>query len=189
MPAAEVWLNVNGVGMNTQAGLVTVAEFLRLPDPKEGHYELRHGEVVLVPPPKLKHEDIQDRIQVILKSLTAGRGRARMEMAFRPSPEFEFWRADVGYFSLERTVVDDDGYLAGAPDLVVEVLSPSNTALEMNDRMRICLDHGCRSFWVVDPVAQTVSVTEGDITRHYTADSVFHCDVLNATVSVREFFQ
>jgi hypothetical protein len=34
--------------MSTHAGLVTVAEFLRLPDPKEGHYELRHGEVVLV---------------------------------------------------------------------------------------------------------------------------------------------
>jgi Uma2 family endonuclease len=176
--------------MSTQPGLVTVAEFLRLPDPKEGHYELHHGEVVLVPPPKWRHEETQDRIQVILKRLSDGQGRARMEMAFRPSPEFEFWRADVAFLSPERvSEVDEDGYLAGAPDIVVEVLSPSNTSLEMNERMKICLDNGCRSFWVVDPVAESVSVTEAKITRHYGIDASFHCDVLNATVTVREFFE
>jgi Uma2 family endonuclease len=38
--------------MTTKTGLVTVEEFLKLPEPREGHYELHHGEVVLVPPPK-----------------------------------------------------------------------------------------------------------------------------------------
>src|SRR5579883_1910232 len=129
--------------MSTQAGLVTVAEFLRLPDPKEGHYELRHGEVVLVPPPKWIHEETQDRIQMILKRLRGGQGRARMQMAFRPTSEYEFWRADVGYVSPERAAAtEEDGYLEGAPDIVVEVLSPSNTADEINDRITVCLANG-----------------------------------------------
>lgn len=176
--------------MNTQAGLVTVAEFLRLPDPKEGHYELRHGEVVLAPPPKWEHHLIQLRIQMLIMSLMRGIGIAGVETPFRPAPEYEVWVADVAFIAAERVAtIPGDGYLEGAPDLVAEVLSPSNTADGVNDRMSICLDHGCRSFWVADPKRRRLSVTEGDITRHYGIDASFDCDVLGATVSVREIFQ
>src|SRR5689334_6551553 len=112
--------------MSTHTGLVTVEEYLKLRDPKEGHYELHHGEVVLVPPPKWEHEEIQDRTQVLLKRLIGARGRVRMEMSFQPTPEHEMWRADVGFVRNERAAaVNPDGYLMGAPDLVIEVLSPS----------------------------------------------------------------
>jgi Uma2 family endonuclease len=91
--------------MSTQTGLVTVEEYLKLPEPKEGHYELHHGEVVLVPPPKWGHEEMQDRIQVLLKKLAAKGSRVRMEMSFRPAPEFEVWRADVAFLTAERAAV------------------------------------------------------------------------------------
>src|SRR5579872_4108104 len=117
--------------MSVQAQLVKVAEFLRLQLPREGHYELHHGEVILISPPKWEHQEIQDRIQVLFKALARGSGIARMEMAFRPAPEYEVWVADVGFVRSERArAVGPDDYLAGAPDLVVEVLSPSNTAEE-----------------------------------------------------------
>jgi Uma2 family endonuclease len=175
--------------MSTQAGLVTVAEFLRLPDPKEGHYELHHGEVVLVTRPKTRHHRTARRIRKLLERLGEEIGVVDTEWAFQPTPEYELWVADVAFVTAERDAnTDEDEYLRGAPDIVVEVLSPSNTSLEMNERMRVCLDNGCRSFWVVDPVAESVSVTEGDITRHYGVGSSFVCDVLGATVSVREIF-
>jgi Uma2 family endonuclease len=60
----------------------------------------------------------------------------------------------------------------GAPELVIEVLSPSNTVHEINDKMAICMANGCRSFWTVDGKRNRVSVTKGDVTRHYgVADS------------------
>jgi Uma2 family endonuclease len=44
-------------------------------------------------------------------------------------PKYEVWAADVAFVSRERWEQGDpDGYLAGAPELVAEVLSPSNTA-------------------------------------------------------------
>ena len=52
----------------------------------------------------------------------------------------------------------------GAPDLVIEILSPSNRAGEMDDKEAFCLSHGCQSFWIVNPVRRTVKVT--DVTRH-----------------------
>ncbi|MCL2208686.1 MAG: Uma2 family endonuclease [Treponema sp.] len=39
----------------------------------------------------------------------------------------------------------------GAPDLVIEVLSPSNTAIEMQRKLRLYQDAGVREYWIVDP--------------------------------------
>jgi Uma2 family endonuclease len=52
--------------------------------------------------------------------------------------------------------------MQGAPDIVMEVLSPSNTASEMLDKEQICLENGAREFWVVDPVRRQVKVSGAD---------------------------
>jgi Uma2 family endonuclease len=176
--------------MAVQARLVNVEEFLRLLPAKEGHYELHHGEVVLMPPPKWGHQDTQDRIQMLLKELAGSRGVVRMEMAFRPAAEYEVWVADVGFVRAERAAsTGDDEYLTGAPDLVVEVLSPGNTVDEMHDKMSISMANGCLSFWVVDPRRKMVSVTEGDVTRHYGVSASISLDAMDGSLPVREIFE
>jgi Uma2 family endonuclease len=149
---------------------LTVAEFLKLPDPKAGSLELHHGEVVIVPPPKWRHQKLQERIAATLRLHLNHSGTVMVEMGFQPAPEFEMWKADVGYIRMEREAEVED-YLQGAPDLVVEVLSPSNTADEIDDRRTICMSNGCLSFWVVNDKRKTVSVTEDNFTRHYPLSS------------------
>ena len=176
--------------MSVHAGLVTVEEFLKLPPAKEGCYELHHGEVVLVLPPKWGHCRIQDRIRMLLKRLVANKSVVHIQMAYRPTPESQVWRADVGFVIAERAQsVGEDEYLMGAPDLVVEVLSLSNTVAEINDKMSLAMANGCSSFWVVDSKRKRLSVTEGDVTRHYGVEASFSCDVVGGTVSVREIFE
>jgi Uma2 family endonuclease len=136
--------------MSTAAALTTVAEFVKLPDPKTGHYELHHGEVVLMPPPKWRHTRIQKQLEKLLQEAMGDKGMVIMEMPFQLSPEYEVWRADVAVLRLERTKgIGGDEYLQGAPDLVIEVLSPSNTAQEINEKIAVCLENGCGSLWVV----------------------------------------
>ena len=131
--------------MSVHAGLLTVEEFLKLPEPKEGHNELHHGELVVMPPPKKGHQKIQDRLQMWLKRLAGEEYVVRMEMAFRPAPDYEIWQADVGCVSVERDdATRDDEYLMGSSNLVIEVLSPSNTVDEINDKMALL--HGHRMF-------------------------------------------
>ncbi len=176
--------------MSVQTGLVTVEEFLKLPPAKGGHYELHHGEVVLVPAPKWGHCRRQDGIRILLRRLVGKRGIVLTEMPYRPTPEHEVWVADVGFVLAEREHnVGDDEYLMGAPDLIVEVLSPSNTVDEINDKLSLAMANGCSSFWVADPKRKRLSVTEGDVTRHYGMDSSFSCDVVGGTISVREIFE
>ena len=50
----------------------------------------------------------------------------------------------------------------GAPDLVVEVLPPSNTAADMLDKRNLCLKNGSREFWVVDVDHRQVEVSTPD---------------------------
>lgn len=146
---------------STPTRLLTFAEFEQLPDPREGRYELRHGEPVLMPPPKLHHYDLQRRLRRLLEVAVDGRWEVDIEMAFRPAQEGEFRIADVAMISEER-YRHGANYIQGAPELVIEVLSPSNTMAEMLDKRDICLQNGAREFWLVDPVRRSVEVSTPD---------------------------
>lgn len=85
------------------------------------------------------------------------------EFAFRALPEYEYRAADVAFASRERwDRVRRDGYFEGAPDLAIEILSPSNTAAEMLDKEQLCLENGAKEFWIVDPVHQQVRISGAD---------------------------
>ena len=55
-----------------------------------------------------------------------------------------------------------EDYVFGAPELVIEVLSPSNTASEMRDEHKLCLANGSFDFWVIDPEERAVKVSMPD---------------------------
>jgi Uma2 family endonuclease len=149
---------------NTGVQLLTVEEFRKLPeDAGPVYHELRRGEVVPVTRPKLKHHLIQSRLRDRLKGMVPQGGFVEYEVAFRPLPEHELRVADVAYVSPERwEKADPEDNLRGAPDLVIEVLSPSNTATEIYDKEILCLENGAREFWVVDPERRQVRVSTQD---------------------------
>lgn len=97
------------------------------------------------------------------------------------------WIADVGYVREERAArIGGDEYLNGAPDLVVEVLSPSNTADEIDDKRTTCIANGCQSFWVVNDRRKLVAVTEDGVTKHYDRSSQIVCALLPEAIAVDE---
>jgi Uma2 family endonuclease len=143
--------------------LMTFAEFERLPVPEGWRLELRHGELFKVPPPKFIHFRIQQILRDLLDKAAAGSGRVYTEVGFRPAPEGEFRIADIAYAPHHRwTEAARHDYFLGAPEIVVEVLSPSNSAAEMIERERLCLENGCREFWLVDPDLQHVRISTPD---------------------------
>ncbi len=149
--------------MATPTKLMTFAEFEQIPNPPGARYELQHGELVKVAPPKFGHLRIQHRLRDLLQQAAAGAGLAYTEAGFRPMPENECRIADVAFARTSLwDKVDLNGYFMGVPELVIEVLSPSNTASEMLDKELICLENGAREFWVVDPERRLVKVSSPD---------------------------
>jgi Uma2 family endonuclease len=148
---------------STPTRLMTFEEFEQLPWPDSARYELRHGELISLPPPEYDHFMMQQLLRDLLDRAAAGRGRAYTESSFRTRPDNDFRVADVAYSSAERWVRNKGNrYFDGAPDLVIEVLSPSNTATEISDRRTVCLESGSQEFWVVDSKLRRIDVSTPD---------------------------
>jgi Uma2 family endonuclease len=64
---------------------------------------------------------------------------------------------DLAVFQVDR-IVEKDGYIHSAPELVVEVLSPADTRSERAEKLRDYESLGVPEVWVVSPEAQTVEV-------------------------------
>jgi Uma2 family endonuclease len=148
---------------STPTRLMTFGEFEQLPTPNDGRLELRHGQAVKIAPLIFGHFLIQQMLRDLLDRAAAGRGRAYTQLGFRGLTGGEYWIARVAYVSEERwTQQDPNGYFEGAPDLVIEVISPANTMAEMLDKRILCLENGAREFWLVDAGHRQVEVSTPD---------------------------
>ena len=145
----------------TTTRLLTVAEYDKIPNPPGGRYALYHGELVEVPFAKSPHIRAQWQIRHLFEKAAGPGGVVNQEMPYRPLPEYECWAADVAYLSRARWDSMGD-WLAGAPELVVEVLSPSNRRAKMADKEKLCLENGCLEFWQVDLSLRQVRVSTPD---------------------------
>jgi len=141
--------------------LMTFEEFEQIPNPPGGAYELHHGELVEVRYPQFPHVRAQWQLRQLLQAAAGDAGRVHTEFPYRPLPEYEGWRADVVYLSKERWD-GIDRYFSGAPELVVEVLSPSNKTAELHEKRKLCLENGSREFWVVNTDLRQIEITTPD---------------------------
>src|SRR5262252_3533250 len=104
--------------------LLTFEEFERLPD-SPGKRELLDGEIIEMPPPKLRHSKIQKRIEVRLTPYALDRrlGEVYTEAGFKLG-ERHWVQPDVSLVSPEQDAASDpEGYLEGAPRLAIEAIS------------------------------------------------------------------
>jgi len=89
---------------------------------------------------------------------------------------------DLAFTSAEKIALDADipGYAEVAPDLVVEVASPSDSRREVHDKARMWLSHGVRLVWVVHPETRAVDVHRPDepVTTLGDQDALDGLDVL-----------
>jgi Uma2 family endonuclease len=145
----------------TSTRLMTFEEFERLPNPSDGVYELFHGEPITVSYPKNPHVQAQWQLRQLLQAAAGDSGRVYTEFPYRPLPEYECWGADVAYLPQVRWEMIENWFF-GAPDLVIEVLSPSNTMATLRDKRKICLENGSLEFWVVDTNLHEVEVSTPD---------------------------
>ena len=113
--------------------------------------------------PKMRHAKIQSRLVQLLRPKAEHLGVVESEVAFRALPEYDLRGADVAFVSRQRwdTTPDDDN-LRGSPEIVIEVLSPSNTKAEIREKAALYLSTGAQEFWIVDPKRRTVTVTRSE---------------------------
>jgi len=143
--------------------LLTLEEFERLPEEDAFRLELSRGQLVREPRPGAEHGWLATRLFRAIDGHVRKRelGAAVIETGFLlPLRPATVRGPDVAFISKERLPPGDvpTGFWPLAPDLAVEVLSPSNTAAEMQQKVLEYLEAGSRLVWVVDPRSRTVTV-------------------------------
>lgn len=138
--------------------LISVEQFRQLPE-GEYIYELHYGEVVALTRTRARHWKLQLRLSRLLEPNLKAFGEVATEVPYRPLPEFELRAADVAAISRARwDAIDPDDNLRGAPDLVIEVKSPSNTERQLRELVALCLANGALECWIVDAEKKSVTV-------------------------------
>jgi Uma2 family endonuclease len=172
--------------------LITVEEFRELPETVGDYdYELHLGKLVPVTRPKLKHYVLQSRLRDLLRPVAPPGSFVDTELAFRAVPEYDLRVADVAYVSAERWAKANlEDNIRGAPDLVIEILSPSNTAREMYEKEQLCMAHGCQESWVLDPDKRYVRVAfaNGPTTTYHPGERIPLKLLGDASLSVDDLF-
>jgi Uma2 family endonuclease len=174
---------------------MTIEEFERLPD--DGwQLELVRGLVVREPPAGFDHSAIGVRITSLLDLFVRASNLGRVvgaDAGFVLSVEPPTVRVpDAAFVRKERLGFDAERFAPLAPDLAVEVISPSNTMSEIHGKVLDYLDAGTRLVWVVDPGRHTVTVYRSrDEIRLITGDGEINGgDVLPGfRISVSEIFE
>jgi Uma2 family endonuclease len=143
--------------------LMTVEELEREGAP-EGRWELIDGELVEMSPSGSLASSIAAGIVFLLYGFVTPRRLGTVYGAdggFVLFPGREILRVpDVAFVRAERLPAEEDqvGFLRLAPDLAVEVLSPSERPGDIAAKVQMYLDAGVRLVWLVDPRARTVMV-------------------------------
>ena len=101
---------------------------------------------------------------------------------------------DIAFISAARLPLDEwvDGYLEIVPDLVVEVISPSDSRREVNDKARMWHSHGVPLVWAAYPETRTIDVhrADGSITTLRENDILDGGEILPGfAVPVRDIFE
>jgi Uma2 family endonuclease len=115
----------------------------------EGRIETdRHGHIIMSPPPAASHGGFQFHIGTLMLNLLR-RGRVLTECPVSTADGIK--AADVAWASPERIKeLGDLPCFPRAPEICVEVLSPSNTEAEIEEKMALYFDAGAREVWLCD---------------------------------------
>ena len=152
----------------TAPKLLTADDLLRLHS--EGvHGELIRGELHETMPPGEQHgtimADLTIMIGAFVKQHRLGRVTAGDAGVWIERDPDTVRGPDIAFFSTERMQAGPPlpGYSVIIPDLVVEIVSPSDKSLEVYDKARMWISHGVRMVWVVQPESRTVEVHRSDV--------------------------
>jgi Uma2 family endonuclease len=134
----------------------TYQDYLDTPD--DVRYELIDGDLILAPAPTTLHQRVLINLAYQMGPFV--RDNALGEVFVAPTDVYlsdtNVVQPDLLFVAAGRAEIITEPNIHGAPDLVVEVASPSTEAMDRNVKMGLYARYGVAEYWIVQPVAGTV---------------------------------
>jgi len=130
--------------------------------PEGAPYQLIGGELVMTPSPVPYHQIISSRIGFELGKFIENKKQGTM--LYAPMDVFfsetETYQPDIIFISKERSQIIGEKKIEAAPDLVIEILSPTTAYYDLKHKKRVYETSGVKEYWIVDPMEKTIEVYE-----------------------------
>ena len=138
----------------------TLEDYRNLPESETKRYELLGGEIVMAPAPVPYHQMVSINIVRWLDSYAR---RSRLGVVLY-SPidvilsEEDVVQPDILFISNEHRGIIQEDRIHGAPDLVIEILSPATAGRDRSFKRTLYARSGVQEYWLVDPDSKSIEV-------------------------------
>ena len=128
--------------------------------PEDQYYELLDGELIVVPALGELHQSVSALLgwKLIQFASENRLGRVYHAPFDVVLSDLDVVQPDLIFVSHARAHVITDANIQGAPDLVIEILSPSTAARDKTFKRTLYAMHGVQEYWMVDAIAKTATV-------------------------------
>ena len=161
MMLAITWGNGRSTDVATTQPVIkfTYEDYRTTPD--DERYELVDGDLLMVPAPNLKHQAVLGRLHYHLQQFITEHERGQLFLA--PCDvvlsDTNVVQPDLLFVSRQREHLLSSGKnVRGAPDLVIEILSPSTAENDRGGKLELYGRHGVTEYWLADPTGETISI-------------------------------
>ncbi len=136
----------------------TYEDYLNLPEDRR--YEIIDGELYMVPAPFTYHQKVQGKLFYLIYDYVEDHDlgevfSAPIDILFSKT---DVVQPDIIFIAHENMHILKKENVQGAPDLVVEVLSPSSVKRDYEIKMKLYSRFGVKEYWIADPDAKSVNV-------------------------------
>lgn len=137
----------------------TYQDYLALPDDGKQH-QIVGGEHFVTAAPRLRHQAVLGNLHLALANHVRAEGSG--SVLFAPVDfvltDFDVVQPDLIFIAAERQGIVGETHVPAAPDLAVEVFSPSTRKLDLELKRALYERHRVREYWIVDPDLEQVEV-------------------------------
>ncbi len=135
---------------------LTYRDYLDMPG--EDRFELIDGELILVGSPNTAHQtavvDLGFLMYSHVKKIDLGRiFVAPFDVVFSDT---DVVQPDLVFVSKEREGIITPANIQGAPDMLVEILSPSSRSRDWSEKRELYAQYGVQEYWIIDPVERKI---------------------------------
>jgi Uma2 family endonuclease len=152
--------------VTTTVKKLTYADYEKIPADRFRH-EIVGGEEWSTPTPYLNHQAAVGGLLSLLGGYVSSRKLGQVFVA--PTDvllsEHDIVQPDVLFISAQRASILTEANIQGAPDLVVEVLSPWSVSMDRGPKLALYERSGVAEYWIVDPPSKMVEIREFGATR------------------------
>lgn len=133
-------------------------DYLQLPEDKR--YEIIDGDLFMVPSPNEDHQRVLANLfyifsRYVRKNDTGIVYCAPFDILFS---EEDIVQPDIIFVSNENKKIITKDNIKGAPDMLVEILSPSTSKRDIGIKKKLYARHGVREYWIINPEDKTIEI-------------------------------